>query len=127
VKIDTNGIALPLAAVNGDTYVAHILPLTAGARRRAGASYGAAATVFVHKASLNAPSSPEVIAQSYNLTTTELRVLLSIVEVGGVPELAKVLGIAESTVKTHLKRLYAKIGARRQAISSKSSGSLPVH
>ena len=115
VSIGANGIALPLAAVNGDTYVAHILPLTAGARRQAGVSYGAAATVFVHKASLSAPSPPEVIAKSYNLTATELRVLLSIVEVGGVPELAKVLGVAESTIKTHLKRLYAKTGARRQA------------
>ena len=41
--------------------------------------------------------------------------LLAIVEVGGVPESAVALGIAESTVKTHLGRLFAKTGARRQA------------
>jgi DNA-binding NarL/FixJ family response regulator len=44
-----------------------------------------------------------------------LRVLLAIVDVGGVPESAVALGIAESTVKTHLGRLFVKTGARRQA------------
>jgi hypothetical protein len=36
-------------------------------------------------------------------------------EVGGVPEVAEALGVAETTVKTHLSRLYQKIGVRRQA------------
>jgi DNA-binding CsgD family transcriptional regulator len=35
--------------------------------------------------------------------------------VGGVPETAEALGIAETTVKTHLSRLFAKTGASRQA------------
>ena len=61
------------------------------------------------------PSPPEVIAQAYALTPTELRVLLAIVEIGGVPEVADVLGIAETTVKTHLGRLYEKTNTRRQA------------
>jgi len=95
--------------------VAHVLPLTSGARRRAGASYAAVAAVFVHKAALDAPSPQEVIGRHYKLTPTELRVLLAIVEVGGVPEVAETLGIAESTVRTHLLRLFAKSGAKRQA------------
>jgi DNA-binding CsgD family transcriptional regulator len=115
VDIGVNGIALPLLARNGDKHVAHILPLTAGARRRAGATYAAVAAVFVHKASPSVPSPLVVIAKSYNLTPTELRVLLAVVEVGGVPEAADVLGVAQSTVKTHLKRLYEKTGAKRQA------------
>ena len=45
----------------------------------------------------------------------ELRVLLAIVEVGGVPEVAEALGIAETTVKTHLHRTYQKTGINRQA------------
>jgi DNA-binding NarL/FixJ family response regulator len=39
---------------------------------------------------------------------------LAIVEVGLVPDVAVVLGIAESTVKTHLRRLFEKTGASRQ-------------
>jgi hypothetical protein len=42
---------------------------------------------------------PEVIAKSYGLTPTELRVLLTIVEEDSVPEVAEVLGIATETVK----------------------------
>lgn len=67
------------------------------ARRRAGASYAAAA-LFVHKAALDIPSPPEAIAKAFKLTPTELRVLLAIVEVGGVPEVAETLGIAETVV-----------------------------
>jgi DNA-binding CsgD family transcriptional regulator len=42
-------------------------------------------------------------------------VLLGIVEVGGAPEVAEALGIAETTVKFHLKHLFEKTGAGRQA------------
>jgi DNA-binding CsgD family transcriptional regulator len=34
--------------------------------------------------------------------------------VGGVPEIAPGLGISEATVKTHLKRLFAKTRTHRQ-------------
>jgi DNA-binding NarL/FixJ family response regulator len=44
-----------------------------------------------------------------------LRVLLAIVEVGGVPEVAEALGIAEFMVKTHLGRIYGKTDTGRQA------------
>jgi DNA-binding CsgD family transcriptional regulator len=61
------------------------------------------------------PSTPEIIADIYRLTRTELRVLLAIVSVGGVPRVAQALGIAESTVKTHLGNLFEKTGATCQA------------
>jgi len=113
--IGTRGIALPLMAQDGARYVAHVLPLTSGARRLTGMVYAAAAAVFIRKVALELPSPPEVIARAYKLTPTELRVLLAIVEVGGVPEAAVALGIAESTVKTHLSNLFVKTGAARQA------------
>ena len=53
--------------------------------------------------------------RAYKLTPTELRVLLAIVEIGGAPEVAEALGIADGTVKTHLGRLFEKTGAKRQA------------
>ena len=113
--IGIKGIAVPLAARGSERYVAHVLPLTSGARRRAGTSYRAVAALFVRKAALDTPSPPEAIAKAYKLTPSELRVLLAVVEVGGAPEVAEALGIAETTVKTHLGRLYQKTGAGRQA------------
>jgi DNA-binding CsgD family transcriptional regulator len=109
------GIAVPLAARDGERYVAHVLPLASAARRRAGANYAAVAAVFVQKAALETRSAPEVIANTFNLTPTELRVLLTIVESSGVPETADALGITQATVKTHLHRLFRKTGTARQA------------
>ena len=106
---------MPLAARDGERYVAHVLPLSSGARRSTGVGYAAAAALFVQKAALATRSPPEAIAKTYRLTAMEVRVLLAIVEVGGVPQVAETLGIGESTVKTHLKRLYEKTGAHRQA------------
>jgi DNA-binding CsgD family transcriptional regulator len=109
------GISLSLAGREGAPHVAHVLPLSRGERRRAGSSYQAVAALFVHKAELGAPSPPETIARHYKLTPTELRVLLAVVEVGGVPEVAELLGIGQATVKTHLHRLFAKTDTTRQA------------
>jgi len=114
-KLGVKGICVPLMARNGERHVAHVLPLTSGARRRTGARYAAAAAIFVHRAALDIPSPPEAIAKAYKLTPMELRVLLAIVEIGGAPEVAEALGIAETTVKTHLGRLYEKIGVARHA------------
>jgi DNA-binding CsgD family transcriptional regulator len=71
--------------------------------------------LFVRKAAPETPSQPELIAKTYKLTPTELRVLLAIVEIGGVREVAATLGIARTTVKTHLGPLFDKTGASRQA------------
>lgn len=114
-SLGVKGIGVPLISRKGERYVANVLPLRSGARRRTGAGYAAAAALFVYKAALATPSPPEVIAKAYKLTPMELRVLLAIVEVGGVPEVAEALGIAETTVKTHLGALYKKTGRSRQA------------
>jgi DNA-binding CsgD family transcriptional regulator len=113
--VGKGGIAVPLTARNGERYVAHVLPLTSGARRKAGVSYAAAAALFVRKADLDLPSPPEAVASQFKLTPAEVRVLFAIVQIGGVPEVAPVLGIAEQTVKSHLHRIYEKTGTQRQA------------
>lgn len=113
--VGVKGIAMGLVARDGDPYVAHVLPLTSGARRDTGAAYAAVAAVFVRKATLEYPSSPDIIGMAYNLTPAELRVLSGIVEIGGVPEVAAELGVADTTVKTHLRRLFEKTGTSRQA------------
>jgi DNA-binding CsgD family transcriptional regulator/PAS domain-containing protein len=113
--VGIKGIAVPIKARSGAQYVAHVLPLTSGARQQAGKTYTAAAAVFVQKAALETPSPPEVIARTYKLTPTELRVLLAVVEIGGTPDVAEALGISAETVKTHLGHVYEKTGTNRQA------------
>jgi DNA-binding CsgD family transcriptional regulator len=113
--IGVRGVAVPLTARDGERYVAHVLPLSSGARRGVGVNYAAAAVLFVQKAALATRSPLEAIARTYKLTPMEVRVLLAIVEIGGAPQVAETLGIGEGTVKTHLKRLYQKTGASRQA------------
>jgi DNA-binding CsgD family transcriptional regulator len=112
---EPRGGAISLTARDGEHYVAHVLPLTSGSRRQAGASSEAVAAVFVKKAALDMPLPRDIIAKFYKLTPTELRVLFAIVQVGGVPDVAVSMGISPSTVKTHLRRLFAKTGTDRQA------------
>jgi DNA-binding CsgD family transcriptional regulator len=113
--IGIKGIAVPLTGRDGERYAAHVLPLTSGARRLGSGGNAAVAAVFVRKAEIEAPSAPDIIAKHYQLTPTELRVLLAIVDIGGVRETSEALGIGEATVKTHLHRVYGKTGASRQA------------
>lgn len=114
-SLGLRGISVPMEARDGAHYVAHVLPLTSGARRSTGAQYSATAAVFVHRATLHTPAAPELIAKTFGLTLSELRVMLTIAQVGGVADTAATLGIGEATVKTHLQRVFAKTGTSRQA------------
>jgi DNA-binding CsgD family transcriptional regulator/PAS domain-containing protein len=106
--------ALALTARDGERYVMRVLPLTSAARTRIGMTCQAVAALFVRKVALDSPCG-ELVARAFELTPAELRVLLAIVEVGGVPETAAALGVAETTIKTHLHRVFSKTGSSRQA------------
>jgi DNA-binding CsgD family transcriptional regulator len=69
----------------------------------------------VNKAAPNLRSPMETVAKLYKLAPSELRVLLAVVEIGGLPAVADVLGISRETTKTHLDNVFAKTGANRQA------------
>ena len=62
-----------------------------------------------------ASATSQVIGETFKLTPTELRVLLAIIEVGGIPEVATAFGVADTTVRTHVNRLFEKTGSSRQA------------
>jgi DNA-binding CsgD family transcriptional regulator len=107
--------AFPLIADDGTHHVAHVLPLRTVVRGIHGPNPKAVAALFVRRAELDSRSGGTLLARTFELTPTELRVLRSIVEIGGVPETAQQLGIAETTVKTHLHRVFSKTGTNRQA------------
>ena len=112
---ERKGIVVPLRAGDGEHYIARALQLASAAPAGAGAATEAATAVFVRRAAMESPSPPDIIAETFRLTPTELRVLTALVDIGGVPDVAAALGVAETTVKTHLGRLFAKTGTRRQA------------
>jgi DNA-binding CsgD family transcriptional regulator len=110
-----NHPALPINARDGTRFVVHLLPLNSLLRHDAQAPPKAVAAVFVRKAEMDNRSYGALVARTFGLTPAELRVFLAIIEVGGVPETSQKLGVAETTVKTHLKQVFAKTGASRQA------------
>ena len=57
-------MAVRLAARDGDQFVTHVLPLTTGTRRQAGASYAAVAAVFVQKAGQDASPALQMLASN---------------------------------------------------------------
>jgi DNA-binding CsgD family transcriptional regulator len=107
---------ISLTSHDGHPYVVQILPIASIQRDgTAEPSSGAVGALFVWKAELDSRSCVEPLARAFDLTPTETRVLQSIIDIGGVPETAAQLGIAETTVKTHLQRIFAKTGVSRQA------------
>ncbi|MBW7967932.1 helix-turn-helix transcriptional regulator [Bradyrhizobium sp. BR 10289] len=103
----------PVTSMDGEHYLLHASALK---QERDLPPRDVAATVlFVQKASMVSSLVPDAIAAAFRLTPSELRVMMAIVEIGGVPDIAAKLGIAETTVKTHLGRLFEKTGAGRQA------------
>jgi DNA-binding CsgD family transcriptional regulator len=112
--LGTGGIAVPLSAPPQTPWLAHVLPLTSGARRETGINFDAVAAVFVHQTSLESPSSMQSMSKFYRLTPGEMRVLSAMSEVCGISAVADAVGISEATVKTHLQRLFAKTGTKRQ-------------
>ena len=61
------------------------------------------------------PLRHERIRHMYQLTAAETRVTEGLVRGMAVTELARVMCVQTNTIRTHLKRIYDKTGARRQS------------
>ena len=72
------------------------------------------AAIFVQDPIVVPPFPGEAFAKLYGLTGGELRVLLAMAPGLGVKEAAEMLGIGETTAKTHLQHIYAKTGTSKQ-------------
>lgn len=55
------------------------------------------------------------LRDGHGLTPQEVRIVLHLVDGGTVASAAVALDVAESTVRTHLKSVFAKTGVTRQA------------
>jgi DNA-binding CsgD family transcriptional regulator/PAS domain-containing protein len=89
-----------------------ILPLNRGERRHLGGA--ATAVIFVQDPVVVPPFPGEAFAKLYDLTGSELRVLLAMAPGLSVKEAAQMLGISDNTAKTHLQHIYSKTGTSKQ-------------
>ena len=110
----TSGFSLALPATEGAGLVATILPLNRGERQNVCGAFAAMAAIFVQDPFVAPPFPGEAFAKLYSLTGSELRVLLAIAPGLSVKEAAEVLGISETTAKTHLQHIYEKTGTSKQ-------------
>lgn len=108
-------VAIPLGVRDGENWAAHVISLRHGSRGQTGRRHDAVAALFVHKIEAPRPTIVELVTAQFKMTAAEARVLFAILSVEGVAQTAAVLGIAEETVKTHLKRIYGKTGTSGQA------------
>lgn len=114
-SVGVQGVAVPLLDGAQQRWLAHVLPLTSGKRKEAGATYDAVAAVFIRKSPVETPPTLETLAKAHKLTATEVRVLACMLKANGVKAMAEMLGLSQATVKTHLHNLFRKTGTRRQS------------
>lgn len=112
------GSGIPVRLSGGERMVAHVLPLArrrlhgvAGRRQWAGTPVAA---VFVAPANAELNLPVEAIQLLYELTPMETRVLELTVAGRASREVAAALGVAPSTIKTHMLNLYEKTGRHRR-------------
>lgn len=99
----------------GDDVVLHLLPLNAMRQHAIHAGEGAAFVLFARRVDHADSAAVAVFAERFGLTPKEAAVLQTVVEVGGVPQAADVLGLSPATVRTHVTGIFDKSGVRRQA------------
>jgi DNA-binding CsgD family transcriptional regulator len=105
---DASGGAQSIAI--GDGWTANVMPVAPGARM----SNGTAAIVSLTKTRPGDPAPMDALVARFGFTPRELQVFLGIVQFGGVPEVAQMFGLAPTTVRTHLQRVFDKTGVRDQ-------------
>ena len=113
--LNQESIAIAVRGLDGQPYMAHVLPLTSGVRQKAGRSYQAVSALFLRSARFARPAALDAMAQLYSLTPAEVKTLVGVVELGSIPAAAKTHDVSRETIKTHLKRIFEKTGTSRQA------------
>jgi DNA-binding CsgD family transcriptional regulator/PAS domain-containing protein len=110
----TSEFSVALPASEGTGLVAAVLPLTRGERQNVCGAFAAKAAIFVQDPVVVPPFPGESFAKLHGLTGSELRVLLAMAPGLSVKEAAEVLGVSETTAKTHLQHIYDKTGTSKQ-------------
>jgi DNA-binding CsgD family transcriptional regulator len=112
--IGQRGIGIRARGMDGAPAVLHVLPLRRG-ELRAGLAQRAVAAVFVASADQGANAPVDAISVLYDFTPTEGQIFAALSKGRTLAKAAEALGIAKSTARTHLLRIFDKTGCKRQA------------
>jgi len=128
VKVRAGDLRAPVDGSHGDApmsfafdqadgrhRVAHVLPLTDGFRDRMGRQRRAVSAMFIQAVGALQPLPGEVLVRLYGLTPAETRLIVLLARDHSLGEAAATLGIARTTARTHLQRIFEKTGTRRQS------------
>ena len=124
-RLAHRGIGVPLRRKDGPPCVVHVLPLGRG-DIRPGLRQRARAALFIASAQSPPQMPRDALAMIYDLTQAESRVFELIVEGKAPVEIASALGVAASTIRTHLLHVFDKTGCNRQSDLVKLAGSLSM-
>lgn len=108
-----SGLGVALTRDPSPVSVAHVLPVARG-DVRARLVPGAVAAIFVSSADDEHRVDLTPIADAYGLTPAETRLLGRIAIGESLTQAAVALNVTQNTLKTHLSRIMAKTGTRRQ-------------
>lgn len=126
-ELGIRGIGIPARREEGDPCVVHVLPLRRGVLRR-GLAPRAAAALFIAPRTIEPSLPADALGLLYDLTPAEVRVFELVVNGRTNKEISHELGIAPSTLKTHLLRVFEKTGrhTRSDLVRLAREVSLPV-
>jgi len=108
------GVSIPVAGADGAEFLIHILPLDDKRRKAIEGGTGAVAILFVRPRASGHAEAAAALSERFRLTAREREVLEALVDVGGVPMIAEMLGVSNTTVRTHVTNIFDKTGVRRQ-------------
>lgn len=112
-ELGASEFGVALTSASGDVATAHVLPL-AGGGVRSRLVPRAVAAVFVASSAERFTGALHAFTRAFGLTPSETRLLERLVQGESITAAAASLGVAKTTVKTHLARILAKTGTRRQ-------------
>jgi DNA-binding CsgD family transcriptional regulator len=112
--IGATGIGVALPGRGGEPSVAHVLPLARGDVRTR-LMRQATAAVFVTQSARLQPPAIATAAATFGLTPAETRTLEHVMRGATLARAAKALGVANTTVRSHLQSIFAKTGVSRKS------------
>jgi DNA-binding CsgD family transcriptional regulator len=106
-------VSVPASRPDGSSFVVHVVPLQ---RRigRTGPASGAVAAILLGDVRLRQQPISHAVGALYGLTQAESRVFEYVAAGRSNREIAIELGIATSTIRTHLLRIFDKVGRHRR-------------